>query len=395
MENIKPVTEEHGVHAKVITPDDNYHYFFGYYDLQPFDSTGRYHLCQRVKFDDRQPTPTDVSEIGVIDLQTNEFIKYSETTAWNFQQGSLLQWYKDDEHIIFNVREDNAFKSCVLNVKTGEKRILPMAFANLSNDCTKALCVNFSRIFDFRAGYGYAGIPDKFFDEKAPEEDGVFLMDTETGEVKLILNYVQLRDAYFEEPFSNDKLLVNHINFNPSGTRFAMLFRNFTTKEQPLWRTQLITGDLNGDVYRMSPFGVHSHYHWKNDKELLIYSYYDANNPDKGLWVFTDKEDKAEKLPQPNPTNDIHCVHSPNRRYIMGDDYGGLRSIHFIDTKTNTKIYLGQYKSYNTDANAIEYRCDLHARFDRTGRYISFDSNHTGKRVICIMDLKDLKDYEY
>ncbi len=387
--------EECGVHSKVITPNDDYHYFFGYYDLQPFDSTGRYHLCQRVKFDNRQPVETDISEIGAIDLETNQFIKYAETTAWNFQQGSLLQWYKDDEHIIFNIREDNAFKSCVLNIVTGEKRILPMAFANLSSDCTKALCVNFSRIFDFRAGYGYAGIPDKFYNEKAPKEDGVFLMDTESGEVKLILDYVKLRDAYFEEPFSRDKLLVNHINFNPSGTRFAMLFRNFTTPEQPMWRTQLITSDIEGNIHRMSPFGVHSHYNWKNDDELLIYTYYDVNNQDRGLWIFTDNEDKATKLPEPNPQNDIHCLYSPNRRYIMGDDYGGIRSIHFIDTKTNKKIILGQYKSLNSDANAIEYRCDLHARFDRTGRYISFDSNHTGKRVICIMDLNDLENYEY
>ena len=40
---------------RVFTPDDGYHYFFGYYDLQPFDSTERFHLMHRVPFMDRLP----------------------------------------------------------------------------------------------------------------------------------------------------------------------------------------------------------------------------------------------------------------------------------------------------------------------------------------------------
>ena len=71
---------------KIITPqNDGYHYFFGYYDLQPFDSTGKYHLCNRVKFMDRLPEPDDVCELGMIDLETNEFIKLSQnkfTLSW-------------------------------------------------------------------------------------------------------------------------------------------------------------------------------------------------------------------------------------------------------------------------------------------------------------------------
>ncbi len=78
--------ENHGVTAKVITPDDDGHYFFGYYDIQPFDSTGRYHLCHRVAFADRIPKPEDVCEIGAIDTHTGKFIKYAHTYAWNFQQ---------------------------------------------------------------------------------------------------------------------------------------------------------------------------------------------------------------------------------------------------------------------------------------------------------------------
>ena len=90
---IPPAVEESGVKARVITPDDGGHYFFGYYDLQPFDSTGRYHLCHKAPFEDRLPEADDICELGVIDLQTGKFIKYAETNAWNFQQGMMISSY--------------------------------------------------------------------------------------------------------------------------------------------------------------------------------------------------------------------------------------------------------------------------------------------------------------
>jgi hypothetical protein len=391
--------ELNGPKARVITPNDGGHYFFGYYDLQPFDSTGRYHLCHKAPFEDRLPEAEDICELGAIDLKTGEFIKYAETKAWNFQQGALLQWFKDDSHIIFNVRHDGKYKTCIKNIVTGEEKLLPMAFANLSSDCTKALCLNFSRIYDFRPGYGYAGIKDPYFDENAPKEDGVFLMDTETGEVKQILDFPTLRDANYDEPYSSLKLLVNHINFNPSATRFAMLFRNFTLPGASMWRTQLLTGDLNGDVFMMSPWGSHSHYHWKNDEQLLIHSAYDMENRQDGLWLFTDKTNIAEKLPEPNTVRDIHCLHSPNRRYVMGDGYPdrehGYRTLHLIDTKKRHDMILGRYKSYISNASNGDIRCDLHARFDRTGRFVTFDSIHTGQRTVCMLDLNELPGYEY
>ena len=34
---VKPI-EAKGIETKVITPQDEYSYFFGYYDIQPFDS---------------------------------------------------------------------------------------------------------------------------------------------------------------------------------------------------------------------------------------------------------------------------------------------------------------------------------------------------------------------
>ena len=34
---------------RFITPEDKFQYFFGYYDLQPYDETNEKHLVHRVK----------------------------------------------------------------------------------------------------------------------------------------------------------------------------------------------------------------------------------------------------------------------------------------------------------------------------------------------------------
>jgi hypothetical protein len=393
----RAITEENtGVKANIITPEaDGWHYFFGYYDLQPFDSTGRYHLCNRVAFDDRLQTPEDVCELGMIDLQKGGFIKLSETNAWNFQQGTLLQWYRDDRHIIYNIFKDGAYRACVQNICSGKRRIYPMAFANISNDGSKALCVNFSRIFDFRPGYGYAAIKDPFYKQNAPEQDGVFLMDMESGRVKQILSYEKIRRTFPEPPYSDEKLLVNHINFNPSATRFVFLLRNIPQKGLG-WKTQLLTSDLDGNLYKLTDYVINSHYYWKNDDELLIFSGDGSAKRDNALYLFKDLTDKCTRLPEPNPKDDIHCLYSPNRRYILGDGYpdeNGYRWLHLIDTAEHSQIILGKYFSH--EKASVEIRCDLHARFDRTGRFVSFDSNHTGRRTICMLDLKQLNGYSY
>ena len=392
--------ENSGVHARVITPEDGGHYFFGYYDLQPFDSTGRFHLCHKAPFEDHIPAPEDVCELGVIDLKEGTFIKFAETTAWNFQQGALLQWYGDDDHVIYNVRRNGTFQACVQNIKSGEKRYLPRAYTCLSPDAKLALCVSFSRMFDFRPGYGYAGIADPWAAEQAPVEDGVFLMDTVSGETKLLYSLADLRFFHAEEPCSSEKLLINHITFSPSGTRFVMLLRNFKNPEAGIkWKTQLLTSDLEGNLFLWAPFSYQSHYHWKNEKELVMYGGNFSNDrADGALWLFTDGITGGVRLPEPNPRKDVHCLYSPNRRYISGDDYpkeDDYRTLHLIDTVTGTDHILGRYLSRISDDTNRDFRCDLHARFAPDGRWMSFDSIHTGHRTVCLLDLAELCGYQF
>lgn len=76
-----------------ISPEkDGFHYFFGYYDNPAYSPDDSLHLCNRVPFMDRLPKDGDVNELGVFDLKAGDFHPIAKTLAWNFQQGSMLQW---------------------------------------------------------------------------------------------------------------------------------------------------------------------------------------------------------------------------------------------------------------------------------------------------------------
>ncbi|MBE6693588.1 MAG: hypothetical protein E7589_02335 [Ruminococcaceae bacterium] len=117
--------------VQIITPDDGYHYFFGYYDMRATDGkTGR-HLCHRVPFMDRLPVAEDICEVGYV--ENGQFFKIGETTAWNFQQGAMLQFHPYiPDTVIYNVYEDGKFMTLTHNFATGEKKYADRATACIS-----------------------------------------------------------------------------------------------------------------------------------------------------------------------------------------------------------------------------------------------------------------------
>ena len=367
--------------VEIITPDDGYHYFFAYYDMRATGDNG-YHLCHRVAFMDRLPTAEDICEIGY--LKDKQFYKIGETTAWNFQQGAMLQYHPNLANTVYyNVCENGKFMTLTHNYETGEKKYADRATACISPDGKWGLAVNFGRIYDFRPGYGYAGFKDEFSEELAPHDDGVFLVDMEKGTSKQILFYDTLRDAAgFDK---DDKVLVNHITFNTASDKFVMLFRNFQ-QEGKMWLTSMVIGDLNGNVKTVLPKTYVSHYCWVSQDEIIAHcttegtkkSMYKINVETGGIVEY----DMPYFYEPGNP--DIHCNQLVGGRYIIGDGYpkDGYRYLMAYDLATGESWELLRAK---TDIpKIIDIRCDLHARFVWGGKYISFDTTHNGKREIAV-----------
>lgn len=373
-------------------------YFFGYYDIPAADAAGR-HLCQQVAFRDRFPTPTDEATIGWLPLPsaaeaTGEFHPFASTLAWNFQQASMLQWLPQPDTCLYNTFSDGAFGCCIHNVVTGQQRPLPLAVANVSQDGTKALCVNMPRIYDFRAGYGYEELPDAFADQPAPAEDGVRVMDLATGEHRLVLSIAEAVDflAAEGEDIVGRKVVINHITFNPAADRYLFLLRSM---DKWPWITWLVTADTGGGGLRhRQAFGSASHYHWRNNREMLFYM---RVNPEQYELVLVDDESDARTVIDTGYfRSDGHCSYSPDGQWLLYDSYPDgatedyLRTLQVYDLERHEGITLGRFRSESTATDKVDLRCDLHPRWMPDGKSISFDSIHEGFRGVYWMDLSGI-----
>ena len=96
---------EKEIPVRAVTPDDQYHYFFGYFDKFQFDPSDKLLLGNRIDFAARQPRFGEKNTIGIIDPEKASFEPLAETLAWNWQQGSMLQWFSQEE-VIYNDVED-------------------------------------------------------------------------------------------------------------------------------------------------------------------------------------------------------------------------------------------------------------------------------------------------
>ncbi|MHB9133934.1 MAG: hypothetical protein ACYDBB_22940 [Armatimonadota bacterium] len=370
--------------VKRLTPAGG-HYFYGYYDNPAWDGSDRFHLCAHVPFWDRLQTGEDVAELGMVRLADGAYLPIAETNAWNFQQGAMLQWHPaaPEEEVIFNRFQDGRYVGVIRNIHSGAERLLSRPVANVSPDGRYALGINFSRLFDFRPGYGYANLPDPYAGVAQPEEDGIFLVDLAGGESRLVLSYpeiARLSPAYAQ----GRKLLVNHITFNTDGTRFVFLVRDFPT-DGIQWRTAIFTANADGSHPScLQDYGYASHYCWRDAEHVLFHC--EAGGA-WALYLLTDQSAERQLIDPSFFTADGHCFYSPDRRWLLYDSYpvDDYRQLYLYDCAAGRGITLGRF--YADPAIAGDIRCDLHPRWNRAGTAISFDSIHEGFRGVYRMDI--------
>ena len=377
-----------------ISPMDEF-FFFGYYDLQPFNKKGNLHLAHKAPFMDRLQVRDDVASVGVIDMSTRKFEKLADTKAWNFQQGAMLQWNElaPDDEIIYNDVVDGELAGVVMNINTGNKRYLDRPVSNVSKDGRFALSVNMSRLYNFRPGYGYAIPEDSFYWKNHDKDDGVFVIDMLTGKSKLVLSLDEIWERTGSHFGKDEKMNINHITFNPSGNRFLALVRNFPKPGQR-HDTAMITVNRDGsDFYLLSDYGVQSHYYWIDDETIIIYNDGKELDCTRGWgnnYILKDKTHNGYLQADGFFWEDNHMSYSPDGKYMLNDTYPRayrMQTLRVYYPEGDILAELGRY--YSMEHSTTDIRCDLHPRWNRTGDMITFDSTHEGYRGIYSVEFND------
>jgi hypothetical protein len=413
------------------TPRNN-HYFFGYYDKSPVSLDNSKHLALEVGFINRLPGGNDIARIGYFDLVKNDrvFNELATTKTFNWQQGCMLQWFGDkNKQIIYNDLVDEKFVSIIFNLKTKNKIILPMAIYTLSSDSKFALCIDNERHYWVRQGYSYDGIYNHKKNKKIVEDDGIYLLDIDSKQVKRIIN---IADVVNNKPLSNMKNgahYLEHIMINPNNQRFVFLHR-WKTDDGGIY-TRLYTANIDGsDLYLLNDSGRMSHFCWKNNHKIfgwggaqnlinqlrkyknivkvfinpllpLYKKIVSVNTIDGGSKIsslvtgdsyilFNDKSPDRQQIPLDILNQDGHPSFCPiNENWIVTDTYPdkfGMLQLILFNIKTQKKIIIDKLKSIQKYDNS-PYRCDLHPKWSFDGRYISIDTMNDGIRGIYLYDV--------
>ena len=209
------------------------HHFFGYIGqclTTPWNASGRYILSLRTTFHDRMPEPGEAAEIVLIDTRNDyEVLPIERSRAWNFQQGTMFYWNpaQPETQFFFNDRDPETNRVYTVLCDIEQRRRLreyrfddvPVANGGVSPAGGFFLAINYGRMARLRPVTGYPGAADPTASERAPENDGIFHVNVDSGERRLLVSFRQLRNLLHDRHERIDEVgfYINHTLINRTG----------------------------------------------------------------------------------------------------------------------------------------------------------------------------------
>jgi hypothetical protein len=387
---------------RAITSGPKDHLFASYYAIDAWNADGRYATVLETEVKDRLPTEEDVAVLGVVDAQdNNRFIPLTETRCWNFQEAAMAHWlggFPATEHqndrFIFNDLVDGRFVSVIYDMATRTRHIVPYPVSAVSADGKWAVSINYARLRLTRPDYGYGGNgQDARADAVWPEDDGLWLVNLETGEAKLIVTVASVRDRMPQVKDPRALAYFCHTKFNRDGSKIFWLARTVENlagqKVVRKWETTAFTCNRDGsDVRRCFPDGWGgSHFNWLSNDRLMVTCQYKA-----AVWshvLFTVGQEDYTRIGKGVLDFDGHGVFSEDGRWMATDTYPdrlGERKLMVVRLADQAVLPLGTF--FVPELYREQYsRCDLHPRWNRDGKRLAFNSVHEGSRQVYVVDV--------
>ena len=273
---------------RAITTGPYDHFFANYAAINAWSPDLRYVGVLETELNGRLPEANERCTLGLVDTQDgNRFIPITTTACWNFQEAAMFHWLPGEKDtFVFNDVRDGKFVAVVMNWKTKSERIIPHPVSAVSRDGTKAVSVNYARLYLTRPDYGYAGTgQDARENQEWPEDDGLWFVDLKTGEAKLILSVAEGRRLMpptkkISGKPGNPLAYYCHTVFNADASRVFFLARSVDWYEKathriPGWQTTAFTVKTDGtDLRRCFPddWGG-SHFNWLDEKTMAVTVY--------------------------------------------------------------------------------------------------------------------------
>ena len=424
------------IESRFITPKDQ-SFKFGYYNYSPISNDSSKLLAHKIYFEGRMPNSEDKVDIGYFEIDTGKWNKLTESNAFNWQQGSMLQWLGPEfnNSIIYNDVVEDKYVARIINLETEEKKTLPKAIYGVDPEGKFSISLNFERCYFTRA-YSYAPIIDKRWNGRIPENDGIIKINLETGNYDTIITIADFLASQQIEDDGETMHWFEHIMLNPSGTRFAFYHRYGSIDS---FSTRLYTADVNGKNIWKHPFKQgdrFSHLGWRDDNNYVVTTFPEtrvanawkkkagkkkktpsyiklyrilvkpfmpkkfvkaAMQSNKYYALTKDKSGIIGKILPQELNQDGHPSFTKNGKFMLTDTYAdheGYRHLLLCDCINNNLIELGKFYSH---FNNCGWRADLHPRFSPDEKNIIIDSAHNKHHQIIVLtiDWQSITDYKY
>jgi hypothetical protein len=231
---------ESDLKVEQITHGPNHHFFgyIGHVQNIPWNQSERYLLALRTSFQDHLPEGHEPADVVLIDThQGNKVLKIEESRGWNPQQGTMFYWnpLQPETQFFFNDRDPTSGKVfCVLYDIEKQKRIreyrfndTPIGNGGVMQSGGYFAGINYARMARLRAVTGYKGATDWTEGVLHPKDDGIFKINTETGESQLLVSFEKMAEIIRQtEPHIDHLgLFINHTLWNREGDRLFFFAR--------------------------------------------------------------------------------------------------------------------------------------------------------------------------
>jgi hypothetical protein len=318
------------------------HHFFGYIGqcrTIPWNESGRYILGLEIDTIDRMPKTGEAATIILIDTHDQyNIIRLDQTCAWNPQQGTMFYWnplapetqfFFNDKDVetgeVFTVIYDIALKKRVREYRFNDT---PIGNGGVAADGSAWLGLNYGRLARLRLVTGYPGALDWSKEDNAPENDGMFIVDTKTGEKRLLVSYLQLEKKLKERHphIEHDGLFINHTLWNRDCNRIYFFLRAGWNGQG--YKRINIPFSIHSDGTGLSMHEIHigGHPEWA-EGNLLI-----GRQGKKQVFYDVDKKEIVGQLGHPglfpNPEGDIAL--SPDGNYFVNGYKQGAENFYMV-----------------------------------------------------------------
>ncbi|WP_348827979.1 hypothetical protein [Halomonas sp. RT37] len=359
--------------------------FFGYYDKSPANENGL--ILVQVTDQDTRKLPSSTHPIKLLVLDSGKNLLFEkEVKSYNWQQGCRPQWL-NSECFIFNDFDidKKSYVSRVFSILT-KKQLKVFDFpVQVSFKAEYFISLNYRRLMAIRPDYGYRNLPP--LDNESINNlnsDGLWKVDYNSGEEKLLISLSQAYSFNYRSEFSDAVHKFNHVMISENGRNIIFIHRYLLGGVR--FDRLLLADSTTGVLTLLSDFGMVSHCFWANNDTVIGY----MRGPDgvDGYWLIDISTQQFSPLP-----NYALQGFGDGHPHVFGDwlvtdtypDKARMQHLLLCNWRSGEVKELGEF--YHGFEFGGECRCDLHPRFSPDGKKVFFDSVFNGKRQLYVMDV--------